>query len=582
MKTGKNGSLINRLIPLIIILSVFAVSAVSMFSIQNLQGDARVINYTGIVRGATQRLIKQELHQVQNDELIEKLDEILEELARGGDRNQLIPLPSEEYQDYIDRMSLSWGNMKEEIMRVRQGADPQKLYQISEDYFILANDAVSSAEKYSERMVSSTAVWLILLNCILIVFIILLLFYQKRQKKIAAELARAESASQEKSRFLSRMSHEIRTPMNGIIGMVEIARLSAGDPEKVEDCLNKIQLSSDYLLSLINDILDMSRIESGKIELYAQTFDLQEFVERLRTMFLQKAEEAGLKFEVSAQIDSPSVSGDKLRLSQIAVNIISNAIKFTPAGGSVRVRIEQKDLGGQKCSLKITVEDTGIGMTKEFQSRIFEPFEQADSSISHQYGGTGLGLAISHNLIQLMGGDIQIDSEYGRGTVFTICLTLPVVEEELTRGEEDVQCCGQEGLKDYRILLAEDNEMNSEIAVSLLGFKGAEVDQAWNGEEAVKRFVSSAPGTYDVVLMDIQMPVMNGLEASRKIRSSGHAQAGEIPIIGLSANAFEQDRETAQECGMNGYVSKPFDLEKLVALVRGQCPVPHRQGTYKK
>lgn len=581
MKPKKNGSLINRLIPLIIILSVLAVSAVSMFSIQNLQGDARVVNYTGIVRGATQRLVKQELHQIQNDALIGQLDEILKELAQGGGQNQLILLPSEEYQDYIERMSLAWEDIKNEIMKVRRGEDPQRLYQISEDYFILANDAVSSAEKYSESMVSSTAVWLILLNCILIVFIILLLFYQRRQKKFAAELARAESASQEKSRFLSRMSHEIRTPMNGIIGMVQIARLSAGDPEKIADCLDKIQISSDYLLSLINDILDMSRIESGKIELYAQTFDLREFAERLRTMFLQKAEEAGLKFEVSAQICLPTVSGDKLRLSQVAVNIISNAIKFTPKGGTVRVGIEQKDLDGQKCALKITVEDTGIGMTKEFQSRIFQPFEQADSSISHQYGGTGLGLAISHNLVQLMGGDIEIDSEVGKGTVFTIRLTLPVVQQELTRGEEDVGI-GQEGLRGYRILLAEDNEMNSEIAVSLLGFKGAKVDQVWNGEEAVERFASSEPGDYDVVLMDIQMPVMDGLEASRKIRNSGHVQAGDIPIIGLSANAFEQDRETARECGMNGYVSKPFDLEKLAALVRSLCPVPHSQGTYEK
>lgn len=576
MNSQKAGITVSRLIPIIIILSVFAVSAVSMLSIQRLQGDARVVNYAGIVRGATQRLIKQELHRSPNDALIGQIDQILKELAEGGEEHQLILLPSAEFQNYIARMRQSWQLMKEEILRVRQGSDNQRLYQMSEDYFVLANDAVSSAERYSESMVASTAGWLVILNGILIVFIILLLFYQRRQKKIAAELAKAESASREKSRFLSRMSHEIRTPMNGITGMVEIAKLSAADPEKVTDCLNKIQLSSDYLLSLINDILDMSRIESGKIELYEQTFDLRDFADRLRIMFAQKAEETGLDFSVRTQICAPCVRGDKLRISQVAVNIVSNALKFTPKGGSVQVEIRQKELGERRCSLQILVSDTGIGMTKEFQERIFEPFEQANSSTSHQFGGTGLGLAISHNLIKLMGGEILIDSEVGRGTTFTICLELDIAQEQEEQHTELTRSAGAD-LQGYHLLLAEDNDMNAEIAVSLLGFKGARVDRAENGKEAVERFVSSAPGTYDAILMDIQMPVMDGLQASRQIRISAHAQAGKIPIIGLSANAFEQDRQIAGESGMSDYVSKPFELEKLVDLLNRLCPVPHER-----
>lgn len=574
MKSKKPNRVLNFLIPVLFISSFILFSIISLISINNLQGNARVINYTGIVRGATQRLVKQELNHVENDTLIQTLDEILYGLAQGDMAYQLTVLPSSDFQKGIKKMQLSWNQIKKEIQNVRQGKNADDLFVMSEHYFELANDAVSTAEIYSENRVNITIKWLLLLNSIFIIGVILFLCYQKREKKIYIELQTAESASKEKSMFLSRMSHEIRTPMNGIIGMTEIAKMSISDSAKLEDCLNKIKLSSDYLLSLINDILDMSRIENGKMELCQKTFDLRLFADRIYGMFAQKANSANLEFKVNTtQIYAPIVIGDELRLSQIVVNIVSNALKFTPENGKVLVEIKQQKQEGSKSMVTITITDTGLGMTEEFQSRIFEPFEQADPSTAYQYGGTGLGLAISSCLIQLMNGNISIQSEPGKGSIFTIQLELSISISDTpsTLHSELLVRNKIENLTGYHILLAEDNEINSEIAASLLELKGAVVDKAWNGKEATKQFLNSPAGTYHIILMDIQMPEMNGLEACRIIRNSEHTQAKKIPIIGLSANAFEQNVDEALDCGMDDYISKPFDIVKLFNTIISTC-----------
>lgn len=565
-------SLFHRFIPGLLLAAFVLLSMASLLSIQRLQGDARTINYAGIVRGATQRLIKQEMNAVENDELIGTLDGILTGLSAGGGEYQLTVLRSPEFQSDLSEMEKSWTRIKEEIYQVRGGADTRTLYELSESYFSLTNQAVSAAEAYSEKKVLSSTRWISLLNGVFVLVAVLFGIYQSRQKKVYQELVIAERASREKSRFLSQMSHEIRTPMNGIIGMTQIAKESINNTVKLEECLGKIQLSSDYLLSLINDILDMSRIENGKIELYHTAFDLRSFAERLSTMFTQKAADAGLSFSVTTgSITAPAVIGDELRLTQIVVNLISNALKFTPEGGEIQVALRQERQEDDFCLLTIEVRDTGIGMTEEFLKKIFEPFEQADSSISHKYGGTGLGLAISHNLIQLMGGQIFVQSKEGEGTCFQVGLRLPVTDSNVPEIAPSARIQSEERLDGYRILLAEDNAINSEIATSLLAIKGAKVDPVWDGKEALDQFAQSTPGAYQVVLMDIQMPVMNGLEACRQIRSCGHAQAKTIPIIGLSANAFQQDAGEAMDSGMNGYVSKPFDLKELVHAIRLAC-----------
>lgn len=567
-----------RLLPALLIGLFVLLSAVSIVSIRKVQGDARVINYAGIVRGATQRLVKQELNGQPDDALIGKLDHILTGLAEGDEECRLSVLGSQEYREQIKKMQVSWQEIKEQIQVVRGGGDSGALYRLSEDYFDMADAAVSAAERYSEAKVQRSTLWIVLLSGTFAAAVILVWFYQKRQQEMWDELRTVEIASLEKSRFLSWMSHEIRTPMNGIIGMTDIARMSMDDRGKVEDCLEKIKLSSDYLLSLINDILDMSRIESGKMELCAGPFNLNDFAQRLRGMFAQKAERAGICYEVCCgEFAEPFVVGDELRLSQVAVNLVSNALKFTPRDGTVRVEILQEPRREGTCGLCIRVSDTGIGMSEEAQKRIFEPFEQAEAATASRYGGTGLGLSISNRLAEMMGGSIAIESRPGEGSCFTVCLRLaPAGEAQLQdmRRDDEENAKPPKDLEDlsgWRILLAEDNELNAEIVRSLLEMKGAVVDLAADGRKALELFAGCAPGTYKVILMDIQMPVMDGLTACREIRACGHGQSLEIPVIGLSANAFLQDEEAAYAGGMNGYVTKPVDMEKLVKTIFQVC-----------
>lgn len=569
MKHGKYSKVFNIIVPILLFLSFTCISIISLNSINNMQGNARVINYSGIVRGATQRLVKQEMCHNKNDELIGKIDKILKGLSKGSEEFDLIVLSDETFQKDISNMQKKWEVIKNEIYLVRSGKDINKLYSLSEEYFDLADEAVYAAEVYSENKVHNTVIELSLLSLLFIIFVIIFLFFQKKQRKLSIELQVAETASQEKSNFLSRMSHEIRTPMNGIIGMTDIACMNYDNPEKSLDCLNKIKLSSEYLLSLINDILDMSRIENGKIELYKQTFDLCGFCERLYIMFSQRAHDASLDFNITSNITRPYLIGDELRLNQVVVNILSNALKFTRTNGRIDVDVNQKIIDDEICLLTITVEDSGIGMSKEFLAKIFEPFEQEVNTTSHQFAGTGLGLAISHNLIKLMNGKINVSSEQGKGSKFEISVELPITDKADYMNDQDSvhSMDNNKNLAGFNVLLAEDNEINAEIAMSLLEMKGASIKHVWNGKEAVDEFLHSNSNDYDVILMDVKMPEMDGLEACKHIRNSKHKNADTIPIIGLSANAFVQDIDIAKSIGMNDYVSKPFNVDELIFTI---------------
>lgn len=560
---------LKRLSPGFMAIFFCLISLVALMSMLHMQGNARVINYAGIVRGATQRLVKQEMNGFPNDTLIQHLDGIVSELSTGEGDNNLNALPDETFQALIGQMQQLWNELKDEIFLIRQGQPSQQLYALSESYFELADQAVSAAEHYSEMRVRYSIAVLLCLNAGFIILFILLQVSQARQKKAQIALALAENASQAKSEFLSRMSHEIRTPMNGIIGMVVIARRSVDDPERVADCLDKIDISADYLLSLLNDVLDMSRIESGKVQLCEQPFDLEALLERVHAIFRRKAEDSNVSLRIHySELSVMQLMGDDLRISQILVNLVSNALKFTPSGGSVTLEVRETAVNEDTVSLEFVVTDTGIGISEEFQARIFEPFEQAQPATTRQYGGTGLGLAICNNFVKLMGGTISVHSKPGEGTQFIVGLTL---RRDLSgkagkpyRDREQAPC----DLTGNRILLAEDNEINAEIATLILQDAGAEVVYAENGKAAVDLLSASPAGTFSLILMDVQMPVMDGLSASRAIRALDHPDAGRIPIIGLSANAFREDLKKAEGCGMTAYLSKPLNLDHLFQALR--------------
>lgn len=385
----------------------------------------------------------------------------------------------------------------------------------------------------------------------------------KKELEAAKEqLKIAESVSQSKTEFLSSMSHEIRTPMNGIIGMLTLAHGQLRG-HSAENYIIKAEQLSKYLLSVINDILDMSRIEAGKIELESKPFELAALAEKLRNMFQKNVEAKGVAFYVEMKdVDVKYIVGDELRISQILVNFLSNAQKFTEKG-EIRVTFRQLQKENGKVSLMFRVHDTGKGMDAKFISRIFKPFEQESQDITKQYGGSGLGMSITDRLVHLMGGEIVIDSMLGKGSDFSVYLTLPIAEVSEIETEQEDETGTDFTFNGCHILMAEDNEINAEIAVSILENEGAKVDVAINGKDAVEKYAASAPGTYNFILMDIQMPVMNGRDAAKQIRSMDRKDAGEIPIFALSADAFVEDQRLSAMSGMNGHFTKPIDFEEM-------------------
>lgn len=394
---------------------------------------------------------------------------------------------------------------------------------------------------------------------------IFMIIVRSRMKNalMKTELEKAEAQSRAKGEFLSRMSHEIRTPMNAIVGLADLTCMMEKVPEPVEENLRKIQASSQYLLSLINDILDMSRIDKGMMTIVPEPFSMKELIGELQDMMEIQAGQKQLTFTLDCQIRHDMLSGDALRLRQVLVNLLSNAFKFTPAGGGVTLKIEETDDDGGSASYSFLVRDTGIGVAPENQESIFEAFEQVGPNQSKSEG-TGLGLPISRNIVRLMGGELRLESTVGKGSEFGFVLRFPLETASAVSQKKELPA-GE--LKGIRILLAEDNELNAQIAMEMLKMQGAETDWALNGQEAVERFEKSAEGYYQVILMDIQMPVKNGLQATEEIRASSRADAREVAIIAMTANSFASDMQQAQEAGMNGFVPKPVDLQKLCGAI---------------
>ena len=525
---------------------------------------------------------------------------------------------------------------------------------------------------------------------------------EKRSQELQAALQAAEVANREKSDFLSRMSHDIRTPMNAIIGMTTIAFNYLDDRKRLTDCLSKITFSSKHLLMLINDVLDMSKIEDGKLNVSYEVFDLKKIMESLSDIHYPQAVAKGLSFEMVINgFDDEMLVGDPLRVNQILINLLSNAIKFTPQGGSIKLEIRKLRCQGDRLWLRFIVKDSGVGMKQSFLEHLYEPFEQANNSVAKKYGGTGLGMAITKNLVSLMDGTINVQSKEGEGTSFSVDLPFGLTEKAKAADpaldalkvlvvDDDRDCCehasfllqkmgvyvdwvlngfeavgkvkvalesgagcydvcfidwcmpdlngietarrireytgpdaliiiisaydwseieqqareagvnafiakplfastlyntlltvaqkgklsddgGKETLKyDFagkKILLAEDNELNAEIAIELLKLAGLHVTHVENGQEAVEMFLQSAPGEFLLILMDIQMPLLNGYDAARKIRTSKHTAAASIPIIAMTANAFRDDVQTAIDAGMNGHIAKPIDVDALYKMI---------------
>ena len=397
---------------------------------------------------------------------------------------------------------------------------------------------------------------------LILILAAVMLFYRSRlhSERMKLELDKAEAGSRAKSEFLSRMSHEIRTPMNAIVGLADLTEMIPGLPDKAQVNLAKIKTSSHYMLSLITDILDMSRIENGKMELDRAPFSIAVMICDIESMLNADAVRRGLDFRVESSFSDEVFVGDNIRLRQVILNLLSNAFKFTPEGGSVLLRITETSSTDVDGTLLIEVIDTGIGISEEHQKRVFRSFEQVGTNAARSQG-TGLGLPISSSIVQLMGGTLVLKSEPGKGSEFSFYISMP--KGELKEASAVNKESRRNMLQGVRILLAEDNDLNAEIAIELLQAQGAFVSRAENGRQAVKVFEDSPKGTFKVILMDIQMPEMNGLEAFHAIRSLPREDAKTVPVIAMTANTFKADVDMVLGAGMTGFISKPIDVEYL-------------------
>jgi len=388
------------------------------------------------------------------------------------------------------------------------------------------------------------------------------------QKNVALQLAvqRETKANLAKREFLFNMSHDIRTPMNAIIGFTALAQTHIDDRGQVEDYLKKISVSSQHLLSLINDVLDMSRIESGKVTLEAKPVHLPELVHELRDIIQAVVSKKDLSLTLdTVGVENEDIIADPLRLEQILINVLANAVKFTPDGGQISLWIVQKDTApAGYADFEFHIKDNGIGMSEEFQKHIFEQFARERTSTVSKIQGTGLGMAITKSLVDMMGGGITVKSEQGKGSEFTISLRFPIGEAKTGQTPPAAKASASAGKK---LLVVEDNELNLEIASTLLKEAGFAVDTAENGKIAVEKVEAASADRYDLILMDIQMPEMDGYEATRRIRALPDTKKAALPIVAMTANAFEDDRKNALRAGMNGHIAKPLDIQKLFQVL---------------
>ena len=380
---------------------------------------------------------------------------------------------------------------------------------------------------------------------------------QKIMAKLASALQDAENANRAKSSFLSRMSHDMRTPMNGIIGLTRQVLRHPDLPEEIKGNLEKVSISSDFLLTLINDTLDMSKIESGRMELHPHPANLQKIIDNISTAVSPGMIAKSLNFNLQVPQWDFMVNTDAVRFQQIFINLLSNSTKFTRDGGKIDFIIENRGKTAAEISLRFTVRDTGIGMSEEFQKKIFEPFSQEDDAYARQSVGTGLGMPIVKQLVDMMSGTLEIHSALGKGTEIVICLTLPIAEKILDTALSDT--VSEEKLEGLRVLLAEDNEINVAVAEAVLQEKKIVCDTVEDGQVAVEKFQQSQPGYYHAILMDIRMPVLDGLAATRKIRALAREDAQTVPIIAMTANAFAEDENSSKEAGMTAHITKPLD-----------------------
>ena len=392
---------------------------------------------------------------------------------------------------------------------------------------------------------------------------------QELNAKLQIAVENAESANRAKSTFLFNMSHDIRTPMNAIIGYADLASRHLDDPAKLEKYMENIQVCGQNLLMLLNNVLDLARIENDKTEMEYSVSDIEKDFRNCIAMFQNQADGKGQTLTVTTHLLHPYVYADIPHLTEVCTNLVSNAVKYTGAGGTIRCDITQKP--GEKegwCDTVITVADNGIGMSQEFQKHIFEPFERERTSTVSKVEGSGIGMGIVKKLVGLMGGTVEVESKIGVGSTFTVTIPCRIASQEETQAKRETAPSDEKSLSGTKILLAEDNDLNAEIAVELLREEGCTVDRAKDGVECVDMLEKAANGTYQMILMDIQMPVMNGYDAAKKIRRMDDPQKAGIPIIAMTANAFTEDRQVALDAGMNDHIAKPINMNVLVPTIQ--------------
>lgn len=442
------------------------------------------------------------------------------------------------------------------------------------ELLIFAPDSVCMQAANANKLLTYQTIFIILLA--FVIFLALVMSSEKHRASLQSEreiqlkdaLEKANRANAAKSDFLSRMSHDIRTPLNGIIGCLDIAEANKANPELLEQNRRNARIAADHLLTLINDVLNMSKLEDNKVELAHEAFDIRILGNEILTLTRMLTEERGISLEVenSAQdLAYPYIYGSPLHVRQIFVNILNNAVKYNKPNGTIRVKLECGPSDEKTVFYICTISDTGIGMSPEFMEHLFDPFSQEKVDARSVYHGTGLGMSIVKSLVDKMNGTIEVESKQNVGTTFTITIPFEIAPpESVVTHTENAAVHSIQGVK---ILLAEDNDLNLQIATELLEEQGAVITPARNGEEAVNLFKDNEPGTFDVILMDIMMPVMDGLEACKTIRSLARPDASEIPIIALTANAFFEDTKRCLDAGMNAHLAKPIDMSKMIQTI---------------